>query len=89
MLGLRHGDMAKSANAPCVWKSSSGAAHARHHTQTGTSDEEESAMADAAAFKAQYEREVQRIFSRVQHHWHDTDKDGRDVPMKYSVTNAK
>ena len=38
---------------------------------------------DARGFKSQYESEVQRVLSRVQHHWHNTDEDGNDVPMKY------
>jgi hypothetical protein len=34
------------------------------------------AYSEAVDYKKKYEADVQFIFSRVQHHWHDTDKDG-------------
>ena len=38
---------------------------------------------DGRRFSAQYEEDCQFIFSRVQHHWHKLDKDGKRQPMRY------
>ena len=77
MLGLQIADSGRSARAPFLWASDT--------------TPFETAVADAAAkvYKAEYEREVQRVFSRVQHHWHTTDQKGNDVPMKYCRIRGK
>ena len=83
MLGLRLNDMASSSSAPFLWSRFAGAAH------VDIEDSETKAVAEAAEFKKQYDLEVQRVFSRVQHHWHEVDKDGRDLPMKYCRIRGK
>ena len=83
MLGLRLDDMASGSSAPFLWSRSAGAAH------VDRGDNETFAVAEAAEFKKQYDLEVQRVFSRVQHHWHEVDKDGRDLPMKYCRIRGK
>ena len=40
-------------------------------------------QADGRRFVAEYEEDCQFIFSRVQHHWHKLDKDGKRQPMRY------
>ena len=79
MMGLHMSDSGKSEHAPCLW--------------TRDNDNAFPTVADpqaeAQTFKLQYEREVQRVFSRVQHHWHGKDKQGNDVPMKYCLIRAK
>ena len=37
------------------------------------------AWAEAQAFKEKYETDVQFIFSRVQHHWHELDEKGNRI----------
>ncbi len=78
MMGLHVSDSGKSEHAPCLW--------------TRDNDNAFPTVADpqaeAQTFKLQYEREVQRVFSRVQHHWHGKDKQGNDVPMKYCLIRA-
>ena len=88
MLGLRLQAMGKSFNLPPLWGSPSDAVHDESQERTRSLLETD-AIADANAFKTQYEREVQRVFSRVQHHWHQTDRDGRDAPMKHGRVRGK
>ncbi len=38
---------------------------------------------DAKTFKAAYDRDVQFIFSRCQHHWHAKNEKGERVPLPY------
>ena len=83
MLGLRLSDMGSSSAAPFMWQTDDPAES--NSLQPGRQEVEQ----DACNFKLHYEREVQRTFSRVQHHWHNTDKDGRDVPMKYCRIRTK
>ena len=77
MLGLQMTDSGRSARAPFLW--------------APDTDAFKKAVADAEAkmYKDEYEREVQRAFSRVQHHWHSTDQNGKDVPMKYCRIRGK
>ena len=46
-------------------------------------------LAEAALFKKRYEKDVQFIFSHVQHHWHGLDKDNNRVPLKYCRLKQK
>ena len=85
-----------SANAPFLWASEQRpeqhvAGETTSHFALGAAKRsaEDHAVADAMAFRRQYEREVQRVFSRVQHHWHQEDKDGQNLPMKYCRIRAK
>ena len=43
----------------------------------------ERAQTEAQEFQQKYEKDVQFIFSRVQHHWHILNEKGERVPMKY------
>ena len=77
MLGLQLPENGKSARAPFLW---SGNNDVMKIIQAGE---------EAKMYKAEYEREVQRVFSRVQHHWHSKDEKGNDVPMKYCRIRSK
>ena len=44
---------------------------------------------EAANFKKKFQRDVQFIFSRVQHHWHARDERGNRVPLKYCHIEGK
>ena len=46
------------------------------------------ALADAKTFKAAFEEDVQFVFSRVQHHWHQL-RDGKRIPLNYCALKAK
>ena len=70
-------DMAKSSDSMFLW-----------HDARGCSKEiisvlKDAALLEAESYRKQYEQEVQSVFSRVQHHWHLKDKEGKRVPMKY------
>jgi hypothetical protein len=39
--------------------------------------------AEAGRYKQTFQKEVQFVFSRVQHHWHNQNEDGSRVPPKY------
>jgi len=84
MLGLRLNDMGRSCSAPFLWS-----AQQCDNMDKPTESQLIDAMDDANNFKEKYDREVQRVFSRVQHHWHDTDKEGKDIPMKYCRIKTK
>ena len=70
-------DMGRCTSSPCLWDTNEFGMHSVLNKQTPL---REAVDTDAEMFKSQYEREVQCVFSRVQHHWHSTDKDGNDVP---------
>ena len=59
-----------------------------HGLWASTSPSDADAMDDAKRFVAEYEADVQFIFSRVQHHWHQLDKHGKRQPMQYCLPNA-
>ena len=44
---------------------------------------------DASRFIKEYEGDVQFIFSRVQHHWHKLDKEGKRLPMQYCMSKRR
>jgi len=51
-------------------------------TLEATAAEVGRARAEAELYKAEFEADVQYVFSRVQHHWHEEVK-GKRVPLKY------
>ena len=69
-LSARPEEFYKSGSVPTLWSESLNADIAEVY-------------AEAIEFKRKYERDVQFVFSRVQHHWHNKGKDGSRVPMKY------
>ena len=48
----------------------------------------DAALADAKAFKAAFEEDVQFVLERVQHHWHKL-QDGKRIPLNYCALKAK
>ena len=48
----------------------------------------EHALIDASEFKEKFEKDVQYVFSRVQHHWHQL-RDGKRVPLNYCAMKKK
>jgi len=45
-------------------------------------------LADAVAFKHEFEQDAQYVFSRVQHHWHKL-VDGQRMPLNYCALKQK
>jgi hypothetical protein len=56
---------------------------------TDKNDVCERVMSEAREFKKQFEADVQFIFSRVQHHWHPKNKDGKRQAPRYCKTKGK
>ncbi len=61
------------------------------HGSTGTAQTDTIAdiMQDAKRFRAAFEADVQFVVSRVQHHWHLLDKDGKRAPMRYCAMKGR
>jgi hypothetical protein len=73
LLGVRLSDDASSASAPCLWEGHEG----KEDCSVGDVYDE------GKQYKQAFEKEVQYIFSRVQHHWHNKTDDGKRIPPKY------
>ena len=74
LIGSQFNVFSESHQAPFLWQ------------RDRRSDKEVArteAEADANSFERKYKKEVQYIFSRVQHHWHLKNKEGQRIPMKY------
>ncbi len=48
----------------------------------------ESVLEEARQFKQRFEEDVQYVFSRVQHHWHEL-RDGKRLPLNYCSIKKK
>ena len=73
LLGARVADMACGAAAYSLWEVAEG----------GSDYNVGDVYAEVARYKRTFQKEVQFIFSRVQHHWHNRAEDGTRVPPKY------
>ena len=45
----------------------------------------EQAKEEGRRYKQAFEAHVQFVFSRVQHHWHALDEQGKRLPLKYCL----
>ena len=81
MLGVRVPDMVSSADAVFLWQ--------KGDSNISADGLKEQALLEAQKYREHHEREVQCVFSRVQHHWHLKDKrTGKRVPDEVLSTQG-
>ena len=60
------------------------------HSSGGKKDDLKFLKKEAADFQRLFEKDVQFVFSQVQHHWHLKDRrTGKRVPMKYCLPKSR
>ena len=70
------------SRAPSLWQKN-------HSSSPEVQELREQVYKEAEEFRKKFDMDVQIVFSRTQHHWHQKNKDGERIPMKYCKPRGK